>query len=410
MATRPLRFVHTSDLHLEQPPFGLGEIPEHLRELFIECAYWSAERVFAVVLAEEADCLVLSGDVLQSQQTGPRGPLFLAEQFGRLAERGIQVFWAGGEVDPPDAWPASVPLPENVHLFPAHRIERFTCERDGVPLADVIGVSRRPEEPIHPDEFPAAPEGLVTVAAMYGEVEADALRSRSVDYWALGGRHARATLFSEPHAAHYPGTPQGREPGQVGPHGCTLVQIDTERRVRTTLVPADVMRWHNERIAIDPGTTRKDLQSRLYGRVEALKQANPGADLFVSWTVVGEGPLLVELRRGALGSGLLETMRSEHGFGSPAVWSVELGAEPLAGVPTPWYEQETILGDFLRELRQQQVDPEMPVSLEAYLAEADRAGPLAELASVAPGPDREWVLRESAMLGCDLLSGEDPVS
>jgi DNA repair protein SbcD/Mre11 len=51
MPTRPLRFVHTSDLHLEQPPFGIAQVPEHLRELFLECAYWAAERVFAVVLS-----------------------------------------------------------------------------------------------------------------------------------------------------------------------------------------------------------------------------------------------------------------------------------------------------------------------------------------------------------------------
>jgi len=91
------------------------------------------------------------------------------------------------------------------------------------------------------------------------------------------------------------------------------------------------------------------------------------------------------------------------------VWSVVLASEPLAVVPPQWYEQETILGDFLRELRQQQVDPGMPVTLEAYLAESDRTGPLAALASIAPGPEREQVLREAAMLGCDLLSGEDPV-
>jgi len=395
---------------LEQPPFGLTEVPEHLREMFVECAYWAAERVFAVVLAEEADLLVLSGDVIDPQQTGPRGPLFLAEQFQRLAERGIEVFWAGGRVDPPEAWPASVRLPRNVHVFPLHRTERFTFERDGVALASLLGVSRQPGQEIRPDDFAPSPDGLFTVAVLYGSVEADALRSRAIDYWALGGNHARSTLFSEAHAAHYPGTPQGREPGQIGPHGCTLVQVDAERRVRTSLVPADVMRWQNERIVVDHVTTRKDLESRLHDRIDALKQANPGTDLFVSWTIVGEGPLLTELRRGALGVGLLETLRSEHGFGSPAVWSVGLAAEPLAVVPPQWYEQETILGDFLRELRQQQVDPEMPVTLEEYLAEPHRTGPLAAVASIAPGPERERILREAAMLGCDLLSGEDPVS
>jgi len=42
MSSKPLRFVHASDLHLERPPTGIAQVPEHLRELFIECAYWAA--------------------------------------------------------------------------------------------------------------------------------------------------------------------------------------------------------------------------------------------------------------------------------------------------------------------------------------------------------------------------------
>ena len=76
MSNLPFRFVHASDFHLELPPLGVAEVPDHLRELFIESAYWAAERVFETVLAEEAELLVLSGDILHPQHTGPRGPLF----------------------------------------------------------------------------------------------------------------------------------------------------------------------------------------------------------------------------------------------------------------------------------------------------------------------------------------------
>lgn len=421
MSNRPLRFLHASDLHLEVPPFGLGEVPEHLRELFIECPYWAAERVFAVALAEEAEFLVLSGDVLQPQQTGPRGPLFLAEQFQRLNERGIEVYWAGGEADPPEAWPTCVPLPENVHVFPAGRAERIVHRRDGVPLASVAGASRLQGQAVGLEDFSLASDGPFSIAVMHRgqtsevsetsevlDAEADALRARNIDYWALGGGHARKTLFSEPQTAHDPGTPQGREPGHVGPHGCTLVQVDAQRHVRTTFAPADVLRWQSERIAVDAAMSRKELQSRLNDRIDALRQSNPGTDLFVAWTIVGEGPLLTELRRGSLAGSLLETLRSEHGFGSPAVWTTGLTAEPPAVLPASWYEQQTILGDFLRELRESQADADKPLLLEEYLSEPQRAGPLAAAAVLAPGPQRERIVREVAMLGSDLLSGEDP--
>lgn len=421
MSQMPVRFVHASDLHLELPPFGVAEVPEHLREVLIECAFWAAERIFAVALAEEADFLVLSGDVLQPQQTGPRGPLFLAEQFERLAERGIAVYWAGGEADPPETWPTSVRLPENVHRFPTQRIDRFTHRREGKPLASVAGMSRQPGQAASWQDFTIASEGLFTIAVVHSEPETmqdegalgvgdagDFLRSGTVDYWALGGSHARKTALSDPRLVHWPGTPQGREPGQIGPHGCTIVQVDSQRRMRTTFAPCDVLRWQIERIMVDPATSTRQLESQIVNRIESLRQSNPGVELFVSWRVAGEGRLLTELRRGSLAQSLLETLRSEHGFGSPAVWSLDLTVEPPPVLPASWYDQQTILGDFLRELRRWHEDSDDPLVLEEYLAESQRAGPLAAAAVLAAGSRRDAIVHEATMLGYDLLSGEGP--
>lgn len=420
MSQMPLRFVHASDLHLELPPFGVAEVPEHLRELFIECGFWAAERIFAVVLAEEADFLVLSGDVLHAQRTGPRGPLFLAEQFERLAERGIAVYWAGSEADPPEAWPSSIRLPDNVHRFPTQRLERFTHRREGKPLASVVGMSCARGQAVPWADFAVGSDGLFTIGVVHREPESiegatspgvsaawDSLRSSTIDYWALGGSHARKTPLSDPRTIHWPGTPQGREPGQIGPHGCTLVHVDPQRRVRTTFAACDVLRWQSERIVVEPSMSPKQLESRIADRIEALRQSNPGVDLVVAWKVVGEGPLLAQLRRGSLAGSLLETLRSEHGFGSPSVWSLELIVEPPSVLPASWYEQQTILGDYLRELRRQG-DAEEPLVLEKYLSESQRTGPLASAAVLAPGPQREEIVLQAAMLGCDLLSGEDP--
>src|SRR5207247_5013643 len=73
-ATSPRRafsFVHASDLHLELPPHGLSEIPEHLRDSLLEAPYRAADRVFALALSEKADFVVLAGEVLNASQTGP---------------------------------------------------------------------------------------------------------------------------------------------------------------------------------------------------------------------------------------------------------------------------------------------------------------------------------------------------
>jgi DNA repair exonuclease SbcCD nuclease subunit len=131
MSQAPLRFVHAADLHLERPLSGVAQIPSHLREAFLEAPYMAAEQVFETALAEGADALLLAGDVVHLDRAGPRAIVFLIEQFKRLADHGIAVYWAGGQVDPADAWPPSVPLPSLVHRFPAGRVGNVEHQRDG---------------------------------------------------------------------------------------------------------------------------------------------------------------------------------------------------------------------------------------------------------------------------------------
>ena len=66
--------------------------------------------------------------------------------------------------------------------------------------------------------------------------------------------------------------------------------------------------------------------------------------------------------------------------------------------------------DFLRQLRHYQASPDLPLPLEAYLPEQHRSGAVATAAQVADAAERERVLREAAVLGIDLLSGEEPRS
>ncbi len=406
MSELPFRFVHASDFHLERLPRGLAEIPDHLKDLLIEAAYRAAQRVFDTVLAEEAEFLILSGDILHAQQTGPRGPLFLAEQFRRLAERDVAVYWVGGQVDPAEAWPSAVDLPENVHVFPRGRVEEFVHQRDGTPLARLMGAGLDRQRPVRLGDFDPDPAGLFSIAAVHGTADTAALKARGIHYWALGGRHGRNTPSTSPHVAHYPGSPQGRSPREHGVHGCTLVQVDAQKHARTTLVPTDVMRWLNERVVVDETTTRDDLQSRLGERVHAIVETTAAVDVFISWTVTGSGPLLSELRRGGRTSELLDWLRNQYGFGPPAVWSVSFDVDLSDTLPPRWYEEETICGDFLRAVRQLQVNADEPLELQTYVAEQHLAGALASVTAPADRTTREQVLREAALLGVDLLGGD----
>lgn len=410
MANRPFRFLHASDFHLETPPHGVTEVPEHLTDLFLEAPYAAAEQVFEIALAEEVACVVLSGDLLSPQQTGPRGPLFLVDQFARLAERGIPVYWVGGGIDPPEAWPSAIRLPENVCRFPVGRVESFTIERDGWPPVCIQGVSRDGRRPIRAADFSPAPGGPITLVAVHGSAEPEALRQRGVHYWALGGRHGRSTPLSGPTLAHWPGTPQGRRPSESGMHGCTLVQVDEAGRLRTTLATTDVLRWLSERLVVDEATSRQALETQLRERTHTLIETNPNVDLIISWTVAGTGPLLGKLRRGPLADDLLNWLQAEYGHGSPAAWSLAVEAEPSSALPPEWLEQETIRADFLRAIRQYEMNREQSLDLQMYLPENALAEAVGPGLALSDQQARKNVLREAALLGADLLTGEETQS
>ena len=406
MSNLPFRFVHAGDFHLEQTLAGVAEVPEHLREVFIEAPYIAAARVFDAALIEEAAFLILSGDVLHPLYAGPRGVTFLCEQFARLAEREIAVYWVGGTVDPPDEWPASIALPTNVRVFHRGRVDEFIHEHKGAPIARLLGTSCDKQRPIRAGDFLPDPGGLPTIAMAHGSADPAVLQARGIYYWALGGRHERATPVNIPQIIHYCGSPQGRRPEENGVHGCTLAQVDQQRQIRTSLIPTDAVRWLDERIVVDKETSQKDLETRFRERIHSIRESAANIHLLLSWTIAGGGPLVEQFHSGRLGADLLEWLRADYGFGSPSAWSLSIEVEPADRFPEEWYEQETIRGDFLREIRRLQMNSDEPLGLETYISEAHQAGSLGAIVRLADKNVRGRVLNEAALLGAALLSGD----
>ena len=215
--TQPIRLVHASDLHLERPLYGLSEIPDHLRELLIEAPYHAAEQVFETALAEDVDGVLLAGDVLHVDRAGPPAIVLLLDQFARLGERNIPIYWAGGMVDAPDTWPRSVTLPKNVHVFPVGHVESFDLARAGETIARVQGTSCREDGAVDAKGFHRDAHGLFTIGVAHGTSDSTGHEGDRVHYMALGGRHQQQTVDMEPGVAHYCGTPQGRGPDETGP-------------------------------------------------------------------------------------------------------------------------------------------------------------------------------------------------
>jgi hypothetical protein len=270
----------------------------------------------------------------------------------------------------------------------------------------VQGVSRSPGQAPDDSGFFRDAKGLFTVGVAHGTAASAGQEGDRVHYMALGGQHRRQTVDQSPGIAHYAGTPQGRQPSEVGQHGCTVVTVDEAGHVKTTFIATDVLRWITETIELTAGADEAALLSQMDARIGALKGKHPDRDLLITWKVTGRGALLNDLRPGGLSGEMLDALRQKSGQGSPAAWSVDIVCEEPLCAPAEWYDEETIRGDLLRQLRELETGAGVDMALEEFLPESLRGGTYDELAKVSTA-GRGPLLSAASKLAMDLLSVDE---
>jgi len=100
-------------------------------------------------------------------------------------------------------------------------------------------------------------------------------------------------------------------------------------------------------------------------------------------------------------------LRTEFGRAQPVVWTTEMTVKSTAELPAESYEEDTILGDFLRAVREHQRNERMPLDFAGYLPDRGKNRALAALFDTGQGASRQVLLEEAAALGADLLRGEE---
>ena len=405
MPGQPFRFLHASDLHLERPLHGFAETPEPLRDLLVDAPYQAARRLFEAAVFEEVDFVVLAGDVVDPQGVGARAIAFLLEHFELLREHSIAVYWAGGRSDAPQHWPRGATLPDNVHVFPEGEVEEQTHYRDRLPIANLAGTSWQRRHGIRASRFRAPASGLFSIAVAYGTLNAEALEQSEINYWALGGQHARRTLLTQPCTAHYAGTPQGRSPEESGTHGCTIVHISAEGHVRLQPLALDSIRWHDETIGLGEATQPQDVERLLQDRIESLRGELGNRPALVTWTLTGAKELHTNLSRRQLATELLSSLRRRFGQGQSPIWTLSVEVEPRNVIPEAWKCEETLLGDFLRAVEEHRAEGAPPLDLTAYLSDQEGMEMVLDHVELL-GQPQSRVFDEASMLAVALLRGE----
>lgn len=225
------RFVHTADLHLDSPLKSLALRNPALADATASASRRVLERIIDICMEEEADALLIAGDLYDGSLRSMKTAAFLTRQMQRLHEAGIDVFMIRGNHDAESTITRQLDLPPNVHVFPAKGGMVRIADK-GVAIHGVSFSDRHAPESLL-SRFRAPEGGMINIALLhtslagspnhdvYAPCSVSELSAVGMDYWALGHVHKRQVHSTIPLVV-MPGMPQGRDIGENGPKSVTI--------------------------------------------------------------------------------------------------------------------------------------------------------------------------------------------
>ena len=93
---------------------------------------------------------------------------------------------------------------------------------------------------------------------------------------------------------------------------------------------------------------------------------------------------------------------------TPGVWSVDIEVVPPENLPPEWYDEDTLLGEFLRLVRHYQQDEQQSLHVDELLGTRPLTAELAAMLKLEGRQQRRETLCRVATLGAELLRGHRP--
>jgi len=404
--TEKIKFIHSSDFHLDEPIKGLQQLPQPLLETLADAPYLAAESVFDKAIQEKVSFILLSGGLCNLERLSARAVAFLINQFQRLDQNDILVYWCGAKQDAADQWPGAVQLPSNVIQFHARSVEYEDFKKDGKSLARIIGAGSN-SKPAASDLLGGVVDGVFNIVLANADSGISAFDSDSIAYWALGGRPIALTEELENSVIVYPGTPQSREFHSGTTSGFKLVELHETRMTNVRTIRSDRVQWCSQVTEIPIQSSLDDTKSQFGELALQLADEHPEQTVLCRWQFVESGG-----KSGSSGFGiewresLLDWLRTEFSESGNGLWSISLEEKSVTDLPSRWYEEETLLGEYLRAIGRYQSDHELRLNLQNYLEDDVPQWETAGLAMVNE-QQRVEILSKASLLGVDCLGGHD---
>jgi DNA repair exonuclease SbcCD nuclease subunit len=237
-----ISILHTADLHLGANLASFGEFARERQRDFEK----TFDRIVNIAIKREVDCLVVAGDLFDSNSVAAETVGRVQEGFSRLTGRGVAVVLIPGTHDHVTSATAiyrRYPFP-GVHLLMGPQILDPLCltvrgtevffygfaYQGAASAQGIASMARRTPAGIHIGLIHGSLRGSPEWDLRHKDLpfNSSELAALNLDYIALGHYHGFAAVAHEGRTvACYPGSPEGKRFGENGPRCAVLAEIGT---------------------------------------------------------------------------------------------------------------------------------------------------------------------------------------
>jgi len=356
-----VKFIHCADVHLDSPMRGLARYEGAPVERLRGASRRAFEHLVELAIAEHVDLVVIAGDLYDGERDDFQTAMFLQRQLHVLGDAGIPVAIAFGNHDAANAITTRLDLPAGSYAFPHDHPGTWELDGPGVALHGRSYPSRAVPEDLTLD-YPAPVPGVLNVGVLHTSLDGrpghdtyapctlEGLVGRGYQYWALGHVHRREHLQRAGVHVVFPGNLCGRDVGEIGPKGATVVEYHDETVDSVEHRNLAPVRWAHLEADVRAASSAAGAIEQVVAELTALQDAAPD-DLLAARVTLRTGPAASDewLRHPERYEAQL---RADATGGGEALWleRIELAPSPSASGAVPG-EALAAIGEALTAMR-----------------------------------------------------------
>jgi DNA repair exonuclease SbcCD nuclease subunit len=335
-----MRFIHCSDLHIGAPFKGISETNPVLGDLLYQSTYKAFDNIVSLALKQNVDCVVIAGDIYDSEDKSLKAQLQFRNGLERLSESGIPSFIAYGNHDPLSGWSATLKWPKQAYVFTGNEVGCYPVVKEGKTVGLIYGISFANRE-IYENlaaRFLTSRENVPKIGVLHTNVGNNTrhepyapccledLAKAGIDYWALGHIHQHDILKPSNPAVVYSGCSQSRNPHEIGPKGCCMVTLNPGTNPVIEFLPSDAVRYQMDTVDVSECISIDDVIQSIADKCKIISTRLDGRSSVIRITVEGRTNLHSDIHKSDF-TELLESVRNQLTTEAPLIWLDQLSVK-----------------------------------------------------------------------------------